>query len=75
MKAKRTTRQKPVAHKCKRKHPCLTKNRHVNEHLTFCALHKKAARNAALSKAERQAHKEAAKLHFTQAAHHFRTFR
>ena len=66
---------KPRAPRCARKHPALTKNRHVNEHLTFCALHKKAACDKALSKAQREAHKEAARLHFKQAAHHFRTFR
>lgn len=67
-------RPKPVRPRCARKHPKLTNNRHVNEHLSFCALHKKAACDSKLSKDERQAHKEAARLHFKQAAHHLRAF-
>ena len=66
---------RPVAPRCARKHPRLTKNRHVNEHLTFCAMHANAAKNTHATRAARKAHQEAAQLHMLQAAHHFRTLR
>lgn len=65
----------PVAPACSRKHPPLTKNRHINEHLTFCALHAKAARDPAASRADRANHKEAAALHMSQALRHYRTLK
>lgn len=65
----------PVAPQCMRKHPRLTHNRHVNEHLSFCALHAKGASDATLSKQERADHKEAARLHMTQALRHYRTLK
>lgn len=58
-----------------RRHPRLTHNRHVNEHLTFCAMHKQAARDRSKTSAVRASHREAAALHLLQAAHHFRTLR
>lgn len=64
-----------VAPRCTRKHPRLTKNRHVNEHLSFCALHAKAARNSRMSAAAKKAHEEAFRAHLIQAARHFRTLR
>lgn len=57
------------------RHPRLTKNRHVNEHLSFCALHALNAKKRKMSLAARTAHKEAAALHMLQAARHFRTMR
>lgn len=74
---KRTTRRRvrPLAPRCSRTHPRLTKNRHVNEHLTFCALHSKAANSRRATNAARKAHQEAAQLHLLQAASHFRALR
>lgn len=63
----------PIAPRCTRKHPRLTKNRHVDEHMTFCALHAKAASNAKSSPKERANHREAARLHMAQALQHYRT--
>ena len=57
------------------RHPRLTKNRHVNEHLSFCALHALNAKKRKMSPAARAAHREAAALHMLQAARHFRTRR
>lgn len=65
----------PIAPTCARKHPRLTGNRHVNEHITFCALHTKAAAAKRVSPANRAAHQQAAQLHMTQALHHYRELR
>lgn len=75
MKSTQTVKPVPVAPPSSRKHPRLTKNRHVNEHLTYCALHAKAALDPKASRAERANHKEAANLHMEQALRHYRTLK
>lgn len=56
------------------KHPKLHHNRHVNEHMTYCALHTKAARDRQKSAAQKKAHEAAAALHMAQALHHMRSY-
>lgn len=58
----------------RKKHPKLTRNRNVNEHLTFCAMHTRAANDTRLSNAKRRAHKDAAAMHMSHALHHYRIF-
>lgn len=65
----------PVRPAKAQRHPRLTKNRHVNEHLSFCAMHALNAKKRKVSAATRAAHREAAALHMLQAARHFRTRR
>ena len=56
------------------KHPALHANRHVNEHITFCALHTRRARDPSLCAAARTQHRQAAKAHLAQALHHLRAY-
>ena len=64
---------KPLAPKCARKHPRLTNNRHVNEHISFCALHARAAADPRTPREVKKAHTQAVNLHLEQALHHLRT--
>lgn len=66
---------RPIVRRTARKHPRLTRNRHVNEHLTFCAMHTKAAQKRTCSARAREKHREAALIHMLQAAHHYRAMR
>lgn len=70
--AKRGPKLAPLAPSCAAKHPALHKNRHVNEHITFCALHTQQARNPRLCKAKRLEHKRAANMHMAEALDHMR---
>ena len=73
MPAPRTASRPVHPRSCKRKHPCLTRNRHVNECLTFCAMHTKAANDRKLPAARRAMHRKAARLHYLEAARHYKT--
>lgn len=56
------------------RHPKLHHNRHVNEHMTYCAMHTKAARDRQTSAAQKKAHEAAAAMHMAQALHHMRSY-
>lgn len=60
------------APKCSRNHPRLTNNRHLNEHLTFCALHERAASDSKATRAQKAAHRRAFEVHASQALKHMR---
>ena len=64
----------PVRPRGARNHPNLHRNPHVNEHLTYCAMHFNRSNDARAGRGAREAHRRAAAAHLAETLHHMRQF-